>query len=57
MKKTYMKPFILLTNVGARQMICNSQPQLLINRNGSVEAGSVESRRGSSIWDDDEEEE
>ena len=57
MKKTYMKPYILLTNVGARQMICNSQLQLLINRNGSVEAGSVESRRGSSIWDDDEEEE
>jgi len=56
MKKTYMKPFILLTNVGVRHMICESQPHLIINTEGNIDAGSVQSRSGSSIWDDDEEE-
>ena len=46
MKKTYMKPSILLTKVGMRHMICNSpQPQIIINRNESIDAGSIDSRR------------
>ena len=56
MKKTYIKPSILLKNVGVRQMVCASEPQVSINRNESVAAGSVDSRRGFSIWGDDDEE-
>ena len=56
MKKTYMKPCILLTKVGVRHMICESGPNLVINKQGSVDAGNVESRRGFSIWGDDDEE-
>ena len=54
MKKTYMKPSIVLTHIGVHRMICDSEPRLTIQRNGSVDAGSVESRRGD-FWDDDEE--
>ena len=56
MKKTYMKPSILLKNVGVRHMICESQPRVGINQGGSVNANEVESRRGFSIWGDDDEE-
>ena len=33
-----------------------SQPVLGISQDGSVDAGKVDSRRGYSIWDDDDEE-
>jgi hypothetical protein len=54
MKKTYMQPAILLTKVAAQQMICTSNPDVTIKQNESVDAGSVESRRGGSFWDDEE---
>ena len=55
MKKIYIKPCTLLTKVGVRHMICASDPKLSIDREGSIDAGKVESRRGFSIWDDEEE--
>lgn len=58
MKKQYMKPSTQLTKVGVHQMICgtNSTPQVAVDRNATaIDAGSVESRCGGSLWDDDEE--
>ena len=55
MKKIYIKPSTLLTKVGVRHMICASDPNVTINQEGSIDAGKVESRRGFSIWDDEEE--
>ena len=58
MKKTYMKPESIVCKIHTRSTILTpASPGVGINRIDSVEAGSVESRRGSSIWDDDEEEE
>jgi hypothetical protein len=57
MKKTYMKPSTLLTAVGMHKMICVSDPKVGINREVSVDANSIESRRGNkSVWDDEDEE-
>lgn len=54
MKKTYIQPSIEVHRIETANMIAGSTPQVGINRNGSVEAGSVESR-GFFDWDDDEE--
>lgn len=56
MKKIYIKPCTLLTKVGVRHMICASEPDMVINPDGHVDAGDVESRRRFSIWGDDDEE-
>ena len=56
MKKTYTKPSTLMTKVGVQKMICGSNPQVGINRSGSIDADKVDSRRSNDLWDDDEEE-
>jgi len=56
MKKTYMQPATLLTKVAVHRMICQSNnPNVKINKSGSVDAGDVGSRGSSSFWDDDDE--
>ena len=57
MKKTYRKPSTLLTYIGVHRMVCESIPGVTINPNRSVNATEVESRRGGSIWDDEEDDE
>ena len=55
MKKTYMKPESTVTIIHMSNAILeNSTPYVLIDKDGSVDAGSVDSRRGGSLWDDDE---
>lgn len=56
MKKVYVKPCMLTQQVTVQKIICASDPGATINPNGSVEAGSIDSRRSSTLWDDDEEE-
>ena len=56
MKKTYMKPESIVCKIHTRSTILTpASPGVGINRSGSVDAGSVESRCGGSLWDDDEE--
>jgi len=52
-----MKPESTVNKIHTRSRILEGSPAVGIDRSGSVNAVSVESRRGSSIWDDDEEEE
>ena len=56
MKKTYMKPSTQLITLDTKLLLNASNPSVSINNGGSVDAGSVESRRSHSIWDDDEDE-
>ena len=56
MKKTYINPTMTVVKVKTRSLLSDlSQPQVHISTEGSVDAGSVGSRRGFSIWDDEEE--
>ena len=53
MKKQYINPQTIIVSVEAQQMIADSQ---LVNfGSGTKSGGSAASRRGYSIWDDDEE--
>jgi hypothetical protein len=54
MKKTYMKPSTLTTKVGVHLMLVGS-PDVTINKNSSVNAANVDSRRSNDLWDDEEE--
>ncbi len=54
MKKTYISPVMNVITIEQHLMQTMSTPKAAINSNGSVDAGSVESRRGD-FWDDDEE--
>lgn len=56
MKKTYMKPALQMEQMDDQNIICASDPNVGINTGGSVDAGSVESRRLDNVWDEDEEE-
>lgn len=56
MKKTYMKPESAINIIHTRSTILEASPNVIINRYESVDAASVESRRRSTIWDDEEEE-
>ena len=57
MKKTYINPTMAVVKVKTRSLLQEaSNPKVSISRNSSVEAGSIDSRRDFSIWDEDEEE-
>lgn len=57
MKKTYITPTMtVVKETWSLLTASQGQPTVTISRDGSVDAGSVESRRGFSFWDDDEEE-
>lgn len=52
MKKIYNSPLIKIVKVGPMLMSVTSQVHIGSNYNGSAD---IESRRGGSIWDDEEE--
>ena len=55
MKKTYISPDMNVITIEQHLMADpTSAPGVGINSSGSVDAGSVESRRGG-LWDDDDE--
>ena len=56
MKKIYMMPETLVLKIQTSSMIAASDPDVVINSEEEVEAGSVESRRYGSMWDDDDDE-
>jgi len=57
MKKIYMKPALQMEKMDDQNIICASDPNVSINTTeGSVDAGSVESRRKFNTWDDEDEE-
>ena len=56
MKKIYMMPETLVLKIQTSSMIAASDPDVVINPSEEVEAGSVESRRYGSMWDDDDDE-
>ncbi|MBP5338641.1 MAG: hypothetical protein J6Z14_04960 [Prevotella sp.] len=57
MKKIYIQPATLLTEVAVQQIICGSNQQESIKPNETVDdIGSLQSRQGFSIWGDDDEE-
>ena len=56
MKKNYQIPVCKVVKIATISIIASTTPDAVLNPKGSVEAGSIESRRGSSIWDDEEEE-
>ena len=49
-----MKPSTLTTKVGVHLMLVGS-PDVTINKNSSVNATNVDSRRSNDLWDDEEE--
>lgn len=57
MKKIYMMPETLVLKIQTTSMIAGSDPQAALDPSEEVEAGSVESRRYGSIWDDDDDDE
>ena len=56
MKKNYQIPECKVVKIATISIIASTSPNAAVNLNRSVDAGSIESRRGFSIWDDDEEE-
>jgi hypothetical protein len=56
MKKIYMKPALQMEQMDDQNIICASDPKVSIDTEGSVDAGSVESRRKFNTWDDEDEE-
>lgn len=55
MKKTYIRPEMLIEQLAIQQMVCASEPNAGIDTTKEVEAGSVDARRSFSSWGDDEE--
>ena len=56
MKKIYSIPAITVVEITLnQQMLAGSDPNVEIDMEGSVEAANVDSRRRSSLWDDEEE--
>ncbi len=56
MKKIYMMPETLVLKIQTASMIAVSEPDVVVNPDEEVEAGSIESRRYGSMWDDDDDE-
>ncbi len=56
MKKTYIIPKAFTLEVNTTTMISTSDPKVGINRNGSVDAGNVETKgynpKQKNIWDE-----
>ena len=55
MKKIYQKPETLTVKITSSNILSASNPQVGLDPDESVDAGSVESRR-NNLWDEDEEE-
>ena len=53
MKKIYQTPATKVVNIELQQMIANSPDS--INVSGSYNGSAIQSRRGGSVWNDDEE--
>lgn len=58
--KTYIKPFVLVTKIETQRPLAGSNNVGSTNLDGvsvsssDFEGGSVDSRRGSSLWDDED---
>ena len=57
MKKTYMQPSVedIKISIAATILAGSPQPPTAGIGEGEVGAGEIESRRHTSVWDDDEE--
>ena len=56
MKKTYLTPETILTEIELQKMIATSDPQIKPEEEADPE-GEVLSRRRRDVWEEDEEEE
>ena len=55
MKKNYISPDTIEVKIQLSHLIATSDPNVIVTNDGSVEAGSVESRRHRyDAWDDEE---
>ena len=54
MKKTYINPITAVINVQTQQLMTGSESALI--GQGQKDGGNAASRRGVSVWDDEEEE-
>ena len=52
MKKNYISPETIEVKIQLSHFITTSNPDVIVTNDGSVEAGSVESRRQRDTWDD-----
>ena len=55
MKKNYISPDTIEVKIQLSHFITTSDPDVIVTNDGSVEAGSVESRRSYSIWENEDE--
>ena len=53
MKKTYINPTMEVVKIATQQMLAASNPNVTLDKSGSVDADKVEGRFG--IFDEDEE--
>ena len=55
MKKNYISPDTIEVKIQLSHFITTSDPDVIVTNDGSVEAGSVESRRHRyDVWDNEE---
>lgn len=54
MKKIYNSPKVFVVLLDTQKMVCASDPTAGIDTSESVDANKVESRRGGSMWDDED---
>ena len=52
MKKNYISPDTIEMKIQLSHLITTSDPDVIVDPQGSVDAGSVESRRQRDMWDD-----
>lgn len=53
MKKKYIRADTVEMKIQLSHLITTSDPDVIVDPQGSVDAGSVESRR-NNVWDDDD---
>ena len=56
MKKIYQIPEAVKTEMATSMILAASDPNVKVDKNESVNADDVESRRSNNVWDEEEEE-
>ena len=56
MKKTYQIPETVTMKIATSMILSASDPNVKVDKNESVDAGDVESRRSNNVWDEEDEE-
>ena len=54
MKKIYQHPETITVSVCTTPLLTASDPKVLIDTDGSVNAASLEGRRNRNLWDDED---